>query len=171
MAEIEQHASRVADLISDAGGQVIGKTRLQKIAFLLEAAGLGAGYKFAYHYYGPYSSALDSECKLAWAFDEIEQVDRQASWGGTYSIFSVKMKSAECGPRQKLAIIAASTDAIVLELAATAAFLKKEGYDDPWEETRNRKPDKTTPARVEAAKSMYRKLMKLDTPNKLPDIL
>ena len=47
-----------ADIIRDAGGQIVGRTRLQKIAYLLEATGLGSGFEFEYRHYGPYSEQL-----------------------------------------------------------------------------------------------------------------
>ena len=176
MVDSETRASRVAEIIRDSGGEIVGRVRMQKVAFFLELAGLGSGYKFSYHYYGPYSEALDTDSKIAWAFDKIQRADRQTSWGDSYSIFSVDNESidtkcASIGPRQKLASIAASTDSVILELAATAAYLKTDGYDNPWEETRKRKPQETSKTRVDAAMKMYEELLTLDTPKELPDIL
>ena len=33
-------------IVSAADGEIVGRTRLQKAAFLLELAGLGSGYEF-----------------------------------------------------------------------------------------------------------------------------
>jgi uncharacterized protein len=50
---MNEHARYVAELIALNGGEIIGKIRLQKIAYLLEAAGLGIGLDYDYHHYGP----------------------------------------------------------------------------------------------------------------------
>jgi len=43
----------VIHLIRLNGGRVIGKTRLQKTAYLLESIGRGFSLEFDYHHYGP----------------------------------------------------------------------------------------------------------------------
>lgn len=53
-------AQRVVAIVRDAGGRIVGRTRLQKIGFFLEAAGLGAGFPFKYKHYGPYSEELSA---------------------------------------------------------------------------------------------------------------
>ena len=45
-------------IVRDAGGEIVGRTRLQKTAYLLEVTGLGSGVYFAYRHYGPYSEDL-----------------------------------------------------------------------------------------------------------------
>lgn len=164
------HPTEVARLVQDAGGTVVGKTRLQKIAYLLEIAGLGAGYQFSYHYYGPYSSDLDSDANIAWAFDLIHREDRSSNWGGSYSVFTTDSVNAADNARRQLAQMAVNVDAVILELAATAAFLSTT-HPDPWVETGNRKPDKATGDRISKAKSFLRELRKIETPNPLPNIV
>jgi uncharacterized protein len=61
-------------------------------------------------------------------------------------------------------------DAVELELAATAVFLSKDGYNDPWAETARRKPEKAQSGRIERAKRLLRRLGSLDTPVPLPNI-
>lgn len=160
----------VARLVQDAGGNVVGKTRLQKIAYLLEITGLGSGYRFSYHYYGPYSSELDSDANIAWAFDLVHREDRNSNWGGSYSVFSTDEASVTESARSRLARMAVDVDAVVLELAATAAFLSST-HDDPWRETRDRKPEKATAERVLKAKSFLKELKQIETPIALPDIV
>lgn len=171
MSQHEERADRVAQIVRDAGGSIVGKTRLQKIAYLLELAGLGSGYQFSYHYYGPYSSTLEDDAQIAWAFDAITRDDRIANWGGKYSIYSVSHHQSGDSAREKLATIAANIDSVELELAATAALLSAQGYERPWEETANRKPDKATPERVAAAMDAYRQLKSVKTPQPLPNIV
>jgi hypothetical protein len=39
-------AERAANIVRDAGGSIVGRTRLQKIAYLLFAAGLEDAFSF-----------------------------------------------------------------------------------------------------------------------------
>ena len=51
MAGID-YAHRAAAIVRDAGGQIVGRTKLQKIGFFLEVAGVGSGFPFRYkHFY------------------------------------------------------------------------------------------------------------------------
>jgi uncharacterized protein YwgA len=162
-----------ADIIRDAGGEIVGRTRLQKVAYLLELAGLGDGFQFEYRHYGPYSEDLTDAIRLANAFGLIVEEERQANRGGRYSIFRTKSDS---GPhrtmeRRAFAAKAAKIDAVELELAATAAYLvSAENCEDPWGETAKRKPEKADNGRLDAAKAAYRELQKIQTPRSLPAI-
>ena len=163
---------KVADIIRDAGGRIVGRTRLQKIAYLLELAGAGSGFPFEYRHYGPYSEALASAAKIAAMFGKVEEEERPASWGGSYSIFTASSSRShdEVPGRVALAREAVDADPIELELAATAAFLAAGGSSDPWGETAKRKPEKVRGGRLENAKVLYRKLQAIKTPRRLPAI-
>lgn len=160
----------VAQIIRDAGGQVVGRTRLQKIAYLFFATGLDDSFRFAYKHYGPFSEDLASSAKIGALVGEFEERQEQASWGGTYSTYSADTDSTVSADsaRQELARLCTSVDSVVLELAATAVFLSHDGYPDPWQETTNRKPDKSTADRVARAKSLLSDLAKIETPVELP---
>ena len=64
MATINE-ARMAAAIVRDAGGRVVGRTRFQKIAFILEVSGLGSGFPFKYKHYGPYSEELSSASRTA----------------------------------------------------------------------------------------------------------
>jgi len=167
-----QNALKAAAIVRDAGGRIIGRTRLQKITYLLSVTGLEEGFTFAYKHYGPYCEELAIAAQDANLFGLLSETEHQTSWGGSYSIFEVKQASAsDCSePRRRLAKEAAKADAIELELAATAVYLWNEGYTDPWNETARRKPEKAEGGRIEKAKALYRKLSAIETPNRLPAI-
>jgi uncharacterized protein len=168
----KSNVEKAADIIRDAGGSVIGRTRLQKTAYLLELAGLGSGFTFEYRYYGPYSEGLATAVRNAALLGLLEEDESPATWGGYYSIFTVEQASNRDTPRprKELAQMAATADPVQLELAATAAFLFLEGNTDPWLETKKRKPEKATGGRLEKAKSLYSKLRQIQTPVSLPPI-
>lgn len=165
---------KAAEIVRDAGGRIVGRTRLQKVAYLLQLAGLGEGFSFEYRHYGPYSEDLANAIRVADAFDLVKETEQAASWGGLYSIFDATdlVGPRVEGARAVFAERAAGINSIELELAATAAFLSAvEGRTDPWEETARRKPEKARDGRIDRAKEAYRRLLELETPNPLPRIV
>ena len=58
-----------AEIVRDAGGQIVGRTKLQKVAYLLEVVGLGDGFHFKYLHFGPFSDDLVDAIEMAAAFD------------------------------------------------------------------------------------------------------
>lgn len=62
----------IAEIVSLSGGRVFGKTRLQKTVYFLESSGLGYGFKFNYHYYGPYSEELATSVEDAHSLGTIK---------------------------------------------------------------------------------------------------
>ena len=164
-------AERIAAIIRDAGGRVVGRTRLQKIAYLLDVAGYDDGFEFRYRHFGPYSDEVAASVRTGALLGVLTEEVKPASWGGTYSVYEVNMPPDEPRPngRCQLACRAAAADAIELELAATAVFLHREGHDAPWQETRRRKPQKSADRRLEKARSLLADLSLIDVEKPLPD--
>lgn len=166
-------AQQVAQIVTDAGGTIIGRTKLQKVAYLLTAAGLEGELPFMYKHYGPYSEALALAARDASLLGYVSEAEHMATWGGTYSIYRVAgpVVNPPATPRQRVASEAAQADAIVLELAATAVFLRKEeSVEDVWAETARRKPEKATEARIVDAKALLRNLAAIQVPQPLPAV-
>lgn len=165
-------AEKVASIIRDSGGRVVGRTRLQKIAYLLTVTGMTDGFSFNYKHYGPYSEEVATAAILGSLFNCIEEVENPTAWGGTYSIYTTNMQNdPDVNPaRIEFAEVAAQADAVELELAATAVFLAIEGFDNAWDETARRKPDKVGDGRLDGAKKLLDTLSRIETPQKLPDI-
>jgi hypothetical protein len=162
---------RVVQIVSDSGGRVVGRTKLQKIAYLLEATGLGEGFSFEYRHYGPYSEELTSAARSARLLRVMTEEEHPTTWGGFYSIYTAPNITSGETARTQVAKLAAGADPIELELAATAAFLAAEGNTDPWGETAKRKLEKASASRLEGAKGLYRQLQRIATPNRLPAIV
>jgi uncharacterized protein len=165
---------KAAEIVRDAGGQIVGRTRLQKVAYLLELVGLGEGFNFAYHHYGPYSEDLSQAVRLAIAFDDLDEHEELANWGGRYSVYKYNGEagSAAADQRAEFTRQASTINAVELELAATAAYLKVvENSEDPWGETALLKPEKATDERLSGAKEAYRRLSFLKVPKSLPAIV
>ncbi len=162
----------VTGIVRDAGGSVVGRTRLQKVAYLLTVTGLDDNFQFSYKHYGPFSEQLASSAHLASLVGKLRERQDQAAWGGTYSTYTVDGADVidRSSVRFKLASEAVKADSIELELAATAVFLRYDGYANAWEETARRKPEKSTPQRLANAQALLSKLKQIDVPKPLPEI-
>jgi uncharacterized protein YwgA len=159
-----------ADIIRDAGGQIVGRTRLQKIAYLLEATGLGSGFEFEYRHYGPYSEQLADAVLTSRHLSIITEENHPTSWGGFYSIFTTgDSRVSDVQGRRELIEETKSADPVALELAATAVFLARDGEFDAWAETANRKPEKAK-SKLAEAKLLYSRLREISVPIPIPDI-
>ncbi len=160
----------VARIVSLAGGEIIGRTRLQKIGCLLDLVGAGSGFEFSYHIYGPYSEELSIATSDADALDMITVDERVAAWGGRYSIYRTAMDFSADDFVKRLARRAAQADSVALELAVTAAFLAANGEDDAWNEVAERKSAKATSEMMSKAKSLYADFRRIDVSGRLPSI-
>ena len=56
---------KAAALVRDAGGKLVGRTRLQKVAYLTQLAGFARDFPFEYRHYGPYSEELAEAMEIA----------------------------------------------------------------------------------------------------------
>lgn len=158
------------NLIKLSGGQIVGRTRLQKAAYLLDRCGAKTKLRFTYHYYGPYSFELVDGWKDARAEGRIEIEEKAGRFGIPYSIFKVKDAddgttkltnwgdlSAEVA-RAKLNNMAKVSN-IVLELASTMAYLQEEGYGErAVRELKIRKPLKATDGLITKANKLLQDL-------------
>ena len=159
-------------LVVKSAGEIVGKTRLQKTCVLLELTGLGFGFSFDYHLFGPFSEDLTVTADRAVALGYISEKQGRAKWGGLYSVYRAERREPSGSlERDRIIEIAKDADSIVLELAATAAFLASQGEVDPWGELAARKPEKVTRARLSQAKELYREFIQVGTPVKLPAII
>jgi uncharacterized protein len=163
-------AQKVVAIVAAAGGELVGRTRLQKLAYLLELTGVGDGFRFHYKHYGPYCEELTEATRDARLLGLLEEEERLSTWGGSCSVFKTTARSQdELDPaRVELARIATGANAIELELAATAAFLFEDGVADPWAETATRKPAKAKDGRLANAQKLYAELSQVHTPRPLP---
>lgn len=165
-------AQKAAEIVRDAGGHIVGRTRLQKIAYILEAVGLGAGFPFRYKHYGPYSEQLADAAQIAHILGMLREEETPATWGGLYSTYYSLLPQVSNAPdvRRRLAQELVNVDAVELELAATALFLAFERFQDPWSETARRKPDKADGGRLERAHQLLQRIRAIPTPRPLPII-
>lgn len=153
----------VESIVTAAGGRIAGRTRLQKSAYLLEAAGAGFGFDFSYHYYGPFSDDLAVSASDADALSLISMRREYTQAGLPYTVYEIGggalREDDGSARRRELLQILNRYDSISLELAATAHFLSRNGFaETPWAETKKRKSMKATPDRVAKARRLLEDL-------------
>ncbi len=156
MAEPEKLIAAIVKATDE--GKLVGRVRLQKIAYLLQQLGLeGADFDFTYHHYGPYSQGVDSAVWYADAFDLLrEKREHRQSDGAQYSVFELTDKGRKAPPLperfQHMVKEWAGTSSVVLELAATAHWLHEVEKVEDWKkEIRRRKTWKTEEGRLDKA--------------------
>lgn len=157
----------VADIVAAAGGRLVSRVRLQKLAYLLDQLGAKSGFRYVYHHYGPYSRDLDAAVFDAEAFGLVEEKhDRRKLDGARYSIFELK---ADAGPHEffylsdaRLRHIVkrlAPVNATVLEFAATAHWLAASEKIKDWTaEIIRRKGSKASEGRLAEATRLLAEL-------------
>ncbi len=162
-------------IVSAAGGEFSGLTSLQNTAFLLELAGLGDGYGFAYGRFGPDSEEFTEDLELARLRGHLDVERRRTDWGGEYSIFRLKGDPApfsderERNAYQRLVGVAVRASAVDLDLVATVACLSGT-YRDPWKEAKRRKSKTAINGGLERARELYEEFRQLKLPEALPEI-
>ncbi|KAA6205006.1 MAG: hypothetical protein DU429_03955 [Candidatus Tokpelaia sp.] len=179
MPEENALQQQVRRIISDAGGELIGRIRLQKIAFLMTEAGFLHDFSFEYYHYGPYSEALEVAVKQACADKVISEEEKATEWGTPYYIYRPGEKAApaaEVEEEKYFVTRAKSFPSVVLELAATTLYLYRheEFYrgdkGNPWLETERRKKFKAREGRLRKAYEAYEALRLLPAQETLPEI-
>lgn len=152
------------------GGELVGRARLQREAYLLHRSGANFDLPdpFVYHHYGPYSSALAGGLLDARASDRIEIEEALGRYAIRYAIFRLKgdrrgygdLGDLSAGQARSLVREMQGVSDLVLELAAAIVFLGNEGgYGaDAEKETRVRKPLKATEERIGKALDLLGKL-------------
>jgi hypothetical protein len=153
----------IADVLAAAGGEIVGRIRLQKIFYLLDQMGMASGLAFHYHHYGPYSRQLDDALDRAQAIRGVREAIKYRQVDGMpYSIFSLRdyrgiSPSSTIGglPANKVRDLIGALSgrsSTVLELAATIHWLAEhEGISDWKKELVRRKGIKAEEGRVAQA--------------------
>ena len=161
----------VAAIIRDAGGRIVGRTRLQTTAYLLDVAGYDDGFTFRHRSVGPYSHEVAEAARTGALLGHLSETRHVAPWGGQYSVYKVDegpSGDASSG-RSGLAGRAAESSAIELMLAATAVFLFRDGHENPWIGTERRKPMEASEGRLERARILLTILRGIEVKKPLPE--
>jgi hypothetical protein len=157
----------VAGLVALNDGELVGKVRLQKTFYLLDACGLQSGFDYDFHFYGPFSADLSRAADDGTALGRLNFEDKFGYHEVPYRVFQASheaslpdrlgaLSAAEV--RENLELMARYS-AAELEVAASIVFLRDNGYrDDPVAETRRRKPATATVNRIAKAQRLIAEL-------------
>jgi uncharacterized protein len=159
----------IPSLVVAAGGEIVGKIRLQKVVYLLDQIGLKSGFSYEYFHYGPYSEDLAEQVEDDVVFGRLHADQRRRlSDGVPYIAYSASANSSgdgdELGHLPEDRVGAALREmqrrsATVLELAATIHWLAvMEGISDWKSELIRRKGSKTSNGRDRLAVELLRTL-------------
>ncbi len=161
-------------IVSAAGGELRGRIKLQRTAYLLDLGGFGCGYEFDYRRYGPYSEELARDANYTHLFYDFKDEKNRSEGGGIYSVFKTGVEYQPMMEGEdvykKLVTIANGASSIILEMTAEAAYFAAEGEQDPWEKTRERNPFSAPNGGLKKAKELYKRFKALPLPRPLPDI-
>lgn len=155
----------VVGLVALWGGKLVGRTRLQKGAYLLHCCGANLGLRFVYYHYGPFSFELAEGCLDARADARLGIAEHQGP-RAVYGIFTTDRNSrppdgiGDLTAEQARPLVERMKQetGLVLEIAATIAFFRDRGMDmqAALAETKARKSIKASKERVEKAMRLLR---------------
>lgn len=156
----------VSAIVRLAGGEIIGKTRLQKIAYLLQAKGSGfSEVDFDYHNFGPYSTELAFAAEDAESLGLLTTEERAGYHSVPYTVYKSTERAARLNDSEETKACKADLkvmsvySALVLELAATAVYLRRNDYaENFWEEVQKRKSLKATQSRMRQAQRLLQQI-------------
>lgn len=152
----------ISSLIAAAGGEIVGKVRLQKLVYLLDQLGLDSGFSFSYYHYGPYSEDLADAVEDEVVFRRVDVETRRRADGVPFFVFRARQSEAapSFAPKIDSAVKAMqSRSATVLELAATIHWLAfVEGLKNWREELTRRKGAKVEQGRADDALRLLQEL-------------
>ncbi len=146
-------------------GRLVGRTRLQKTAYLLDQCGMRSRLSYQYHYYGPYSFELADGWATAESAGHLKLESKPGRHGVPYTVFitphspPAKLGALPAARAKEILARLAKEPDVVLELAATLRFFaNRPDVDDPEAEVRRRKPVKSTPGKLAAARTLLNDL-------------
>jgi uncharacterized protein YwgA len=147
----------VVGIVALNGGKLVGKTRLQKVAYLLDACGMGSGVDYDYHHFGPYSAEVASAADAAEALGRVVSQEKPGFHSVPYVVYETheemqtKLGNLSADEVSRKLRMMKGYSAIELELAATIHYLENaEGYSPAGaqEEVKLRKAAKASSERL-----------------------
>ncbi len=118
---------KILALIKACGGKIQGRTKLQKLVYILKNHGVDFDENFKYHHYGPYSFNLQLE------ITELVDCGLLKEAGSTPYIYELESQAAKevdnsfLAEKKELIDFLNKQDYQILELVATIYYLKNTG--------------------------------------------
>ena len=128
----ERQIDYLASVIATCKGKrVVGRTRLQKMIFLLQKLKLPSDYSFSMHFYGPYSEDVQADLAVLDLIDVITEIPK-AGDSGQYYVLEIKgsdFHQIDLSNWRKPIKEMENVQSVVLELAATYIAFRDSGYN------------------------------------------
>ena len=165
MMDKNSKIKRLKEIFQACDNEIIGRIRLQKLAYLAEKINYGLGVKFHYHHYGPFSEGLVSFIDDV-VIDETvsEEIKRKKNNLGEYFVYKINDNNSNAMDNNSATFFKAAKeiDPLYLELLATALFLQEEDKEtDVWQKLRELKPEKAQDKYLQKSYEAYCKLQEL----------
>jgi uncharacterized protein YwgA len=78
----------IVDIVALSGGRLVGRTRMQKTAYLLDAKGMKSGAAYYYYNFGPFSDEVaDGISDSKFVGSLVEKIGHRQTDGSPFSIF------------------------------------------------------------------------------------
>lgn len=127
----------LASLLRAAGGEVVGKKKMQKLVYLAQEKGFYLGYDYEYHFHGVFCSELEADLRIAETFGVLNQEETELygrpvriSINEDFVAEDEAAKERSDKEMEGLAVVGALKDesARVLEVLSTIVYLTYSGY-------------------------------------------
>ena len=160
------------------GGAIKGVDSIQRIAYLLEEAGVVNGFNFHWQEASPYCEKIEKITNSAKSyFKELKIIHTKTKSGVRDIMYKTFVPYHGCGDEfdyfQIIVTQAARYEPKQLDLAVSAAFYQKylqKNRDDTWEWVKLRKYGKWYVDLVEESQKVYEELRSTPGLEKLPEI-
>jgi uncharacterized protein YwgA len=156
--KIEKFMYLAGIIAAHEGGEVVGRTRLQKTVKLLQRVGLPTDYDYVLFFYGPYSEGVKSDLGLLGVLELVEEEEHANPNGNTWYTIRARTEVDLAALRPYLPKLKKleQSDAVPLELAATYDMFRELGSDhtEALARLRRKKAEKCTKSNVAQALSL-----------------
>ncbi len=122
--DLSERIEKLKILLSAAGSTVLGRKKLQKLAYLCQAAGEPLGQSFTFYHYGVYSSTLADDIRAAVSMQLIDEYD------GLGTVVTKLKTPVQVSQTKGFSVVQKLKDkeARLLEVLTTILYLKSQGY-------------------------------------------
>ncbi len=83
----------LVQVVALAGGTVVGKTRLQKMMYLLDQCGLNSGCRYNYHHCGPFSAQIAEAAEDACELNLLRYEEKPGFHAVPYGVYQLAKKN------------------------------------------------------------------------------
>lgn len=124
--------SRLRRLVEEAGGEIRGRKKLHKLAYLCQQAGTDLGQSFLFHMYGVYSPSLAQDIEVAELWNVLTETPSDSD-GYVIGLGEEKLEEEAASSKDDtrgFSIVAklAAQPPAVLEVMSTIVYLGDAGY-------------------------------------------